>query len=259
MDSDNTVKSVDRALQILKLVARKKEGSGVTELSNGVDINKSSVYRILSTLVKHRLVEQDPSTEKYKLGYGLLELSTRLLESIDLRTEAYPFLRELEKETNEVIHLVVYDQGKVVYIEKLEGTETLRMHSQMGRRAPVHCTAVGKAILAYLPTEQVYDILNHHGMSRHTPKTITELDPLMEQLQEVRERGFALDNEENEMGIICVAAPIFDHRAKAFAAISVSGPIMRMSDERQGQLIDLVKETSVKISQRMGYKGPNQA
>jgi IclR family KDG regulon transcriptional repressor len=254
VENENTVKSVDRAMQILKLVARKKEGSGVTELSNGVDINKSSVYRILSTLVKHKLVEQDPSSEKYKLGYGLLELATSLLESIDLRAEAYPFLKELEKETNEVIHLVVYDQGQVVYIDKLEGTETLRMHSKMGRRAPVHCTAVGKSILAHLPLEQVNDILDRHGMPRHTPKTITDKESFMRQLQEVREKGFALDDEENEIGIICIAAPIFDHRAQAFAAVSVSGPIMRMSDERQRQWVGLVKRTSAEISQRMGHK-----
>jgi IclR family KDG regulon transcriptional repressor len=255
MDNENTVKSVARAMQILKLVSLKKEGSGVTELSNGVDINKSSVYRILSTLVKHGLVEQDTTTEKYKLGYGVLELAASLLESIDLRKEAAPYLRELEQATNEVIHLVVYDQGEVVYIEKLDGTETLRMHSKIGRRAPIHCTGVGKAIVAYLPPGHVLDILERHGMPELTPKTITDRQTYMKELQEIREQGYALDDEENELGIICVSAPIFDQTGQAFAAVSVSGPKIRMSEERQQQLISHVRRTCDQISKRMGYQG----
>ncbi|GAB7389102.1 IclR family transcriptional regulator [Bacillaceae bacterium] len=254
MEKEITVKSVDRAMQLLKLVAQKKEGCGVTELSNQMDINKSSVYRILSTLVKHGLIEQDPVSGKYRLSFGILELASSLLESLDLRTQAYPYLLELEKATNEVIHLVVLDQGEVVYIEKLEGNETLRMHSKVGRRAPVHCTGVGKAILAYLPAHEVDGILEKHGMARHTERTITDKGVLLQELRKIRQRGYALDEEENELGIQCVAAPIFDHRGQVIAAISVSGPTVRMSDERKRVLIQLVKDTGAKISRRMGYR-----
>src|SRR5437868_173476 len=141
------VQSVDRALTIIKIVSSRKEGIGVTELANKLGLNKSSIFRILETLAAHGFIEQNKETKKYKLGYQVLELSTKLLESIDIRKEAIPFLRELEEISNEVIHLVTYFQKEAVYIEKLEGHETLRMHSQVCRRAPMHCTSAGKVIL----------------------------------------------------------------------------------------------------------------
>ncbi len=230
-----------------------KTGLGVTEIANQIDINKSSVYRILSTLVQYGYIEQDAETGKYKLGYKFLEISSKLLESIDLRAEARPFLQELENETNEVIHLVVYDQGEVVYIEKLEGNETLRMHSKVGKRAPMHCTSVGKAILAHLPSSIVSDILERKGMPVHTDKTITDKEEFMKELGQVRQKGFALDLEENEYGITCVAVPIFDHLGKVIAAVSISGPTMRMTDDRLDALKSKMVKTGQGISARLGH------
>jgi IclR family transcriptional regulator, KDG regulon repressor len=248
------VKSVSRALDIITLVSLKKGGLGVTEIANQIDINKSSVYRILSTLVQYGYIEQDSETGRYKLGYKFLEVSSKLLESIDLRAEARPYLQELENLTNEVIHLVVYDQGEVVYIEKLEGNETLRMHSKVGKRAPMHCTSVGKAILAYLPSNVVLDILDRKGMPMHTDKTITNKDSFLQELIEVRKRGYALDLEENEYGITCIAVPIFDHLGKVIAAVSISGPTMRMTKERMEQLQSQMIQIGKKISKRLGFE-----
>ncbi len=254
MERENMVKSVSRALDIITLVSLKKGGLGVTEIANQIDINKSSVYRILSTLVQYGYIEQDSETGRYKLGYKLLEVSSKLLESIDLRAEARPYLQELENLTNEVIHLVVYDQGEVVYIEKLEGNETLRMHSKVGKRAPMHCTSVGKAILAYLPTNVVQDILDRKGMPMHTDKTITNKDNFLQELIEVRKRGYALDTEENEYGITCIAVPIFDHLGKVIAAVSISGPTMRMTKERMEKLQSQMIQIGKKISKRLGFE-----
>ncbi|MFE8697358.1 IclR family transcriptional regulator [Cytobacillus sp. FJAT-53684] len=254
MDRENMVKSVSRALDIIMLVSRKKVGLGVTEIANQMDINKSSVYRILSTLVQYGYIEQDKDTERYKLGYKFLEVSSRLLESIDLRTEAKPFLQELEKETNEVIHLVVYDQGEVVYIEKLDGNEALRMHSKVGKRAPMHCTSVGKAILAHLPSALVQDIIERKGLPSHTDKTITDKDVFLEELAEVRSKGFALDLQENEYGITCIAVPLFDHLGKVAAAVSISGPSIRMTEERLKQLQPRMIEIGKQISARLGFR-----
>ncbi|MCQ6268087.1 IclR family transcriptional regulator [Fictibacillus sp. WQ 8-8] len=254
MERENMVKSVSRALDIITLVSLKKGGLGVTEIANQIDINKSSVYRILSTLVQYGYIEQDSETGRYKLGYKLLEVSSKLLESIDLRAEARPYLQELENLTNEVIHLVVYDQGEVVYIEKLEGNETLRMHSKVGKRAPMHCTSVGKAILAYLPTNVVQDILDRKGMPMNTDKTITNKDNFLQELIEVRKRGYALDIEENEYGITCIAVPIFDHLGKVIAAVSISGPTMRMTKERMEQLQSQMIQIGKKISKRLGFE-----
>ncbi|MDR0137578.1 IclR family transcriptional regulator [Metabacillus idriensis] len=252
MDRENMVKSVSRALDIITLVSLKKGGLGVTEIANQIDINKSSVYRILSTLVQYGYIEQDAETGKYKLGYKFLEISSKLLESIDLRAEARMYLQELENETNEVIHLVVYDQGEVVYIEKLDGSETLRMHSKVGKRAPMHCTSVGKAILAYLPSSVVLDILERKGLPMHTDKTITNKEDFLLELNSVRQKGYALDLEENENGITCIAVPIFDHMGNAIAAVSISGPTIRMTEERLEHLQSRMRNIGRQISLRLG-------
>lgn len=254
MTRENVVKSVSRALDIIDIVMMKKQGMGVTEIANLMDINKSSVYRTLSTLVQYGYVEQDAETERYKLGYKFLEISSKLLESIDLRTEAQTYLKELEQETNEVIHLVVYDQGEVVYIEKLEGNQMLRMHSKVGKRAPMHCTSVGKAILANLPTSVVLRILEEKGMPVHTQHTIVDKDKFLVELETVKKRGFAYDLEENEPGITCIAAPIFDHLGHVHAAVSISGPTIRMTKERLQELEPLIIKKGRAISQRLGYE-----
>lgn len=254
MERENMVKSVGRALDIITLVSLKKGGLGVTEIAKQIDINKSSVYRILSTLAQYGYIEQDEDTGRYKLGYKFLEISSKLLESIDLRAEARPFLQQLEDETNEVIHLVVYDQGEVVYIEKLDGNQTLRMHSKVGKRAPVHCTSVGKAILAYLPLNVVLDILDRKGMALHTDKTITNKDIFIQELASVKRNGYALDLEENEYGITCIAVPIFDHLGKVIAAASISGPTLRMTDERMTHLQARMLHIGKQISVRLGYE-----
>lgn len=255
MTRENTVKSVGRALDIIQLVSESRNGMGVTELSNQMDINKSSVYRILSTLAQYGYIEKDKENDKYKLGYTFLDISSKLLGSMDLRKEAKPYLRELEKETNEVIHLVVYDQGEVVYIEKLEGNELMRMHSQVGKRAPMHCTSVGKAIMAYLPKEKVEQILDEKGMPMHTSYTFVNKEDLFQDLEKIRTCGYALDLEENEYGITCVAVPIFDHKGDVCAAASVSGSTMRMTKERMERLYPYIIQIGQKISRRLGFKG----
>lgn len=253
MQRDNVVKSVSRALDIIALVGMKKGGLGVTEIANQIDINKSSVFRTLSTLVQYGYIEQDNETGKYKLGYKFLDISSKLLESIDLRTEAKPFLQVLENKINEVIHLVVYDQGEVVYIEKLEGNETLRTHSKVGKRAPMHCTSVGKAILSHLPESDVLSILDRKGMPYHTDHTITSAEEFLQELSQIRQRGYALDLEENEYGITCIAAPVFDHLGNVVAAVSISGPTTRMTTERLNQLGPIMIQTGQKISARLGH------
>lgn len=258
VERENVVKSVSRALDIIQLVGMKKGGLGVTEIAKQMDINKSSVYRILVTLAQYGYIEQDESTGLYKLGYKFLEISSKLLDSIDIRSEAGPFLQQLEDSTNEVIHLVVYDQGEVVYIEKLEGTETLRMHSKVGKRAPMHCTSVGKAILANLPSGMVHEIVERKGLPMHTKHTITDKDALFKELVQVKQNGYALDLEENENGISCIAAPIFDHLGKVVAAISISGPTIRMTEERLNQLKEQMLDVGSQISVRLGFSKQSQ-
>ncbi len=248
------IQSVDRALRIITYVSEKKEGMGVTELAFLLGLNKSSIFKLLSTLAAHGFIEQDQETKKYKLGYKYLELSSMLLESLDLRTQAKPYLKELESATNEVIHLVVYDQGEVVYIEKLEGNETLRTHSKVGKRASMHCTSVGKVILAHLPEDETAEIIAKKGLEKHTENTITDPNIFLNELQKVRKQGYGIEVEENEEGITCIAAPIFDHKGDITAAVSISGPSTRMTAKRLEELMPLITETSKTISARLGYQ-----
>ncbi len=248
------VQSIDRALNIIKIVSSRKDGIGVTELAEMLGLNKSSIFRILATLTAKGFIEQNPETKKYKLGYIYLELSTKLLESIDIRKEAIPLLRELEEISNEVIHLVIYSQKEAVYIEKLEGNETLRMHSQVGKRAPMHCTSAGKVILAHIPRGETIEIIHQKGLPMHTEKTITNEQDLLENLSMIKKQGYGIEREENEPGITCIAAPIFNHRGEVAGAVSISGTSLRMTDEKINGLKDKLMDVGKKISSRLGYK-----
>jgi IclR family transcriptional regulator, KDG regulon repressor len=250
---ENTVQSVDRALQLIDIVSQHRNGCGVTELAHALDISKSTVFRLVSSLVNYGYIEQHLETKNYKLGYKLLELNTRLLDSIDLRTQALPFLKELEDLSNEVVHLVVPNGGEVVYIEKLEGNETLRMHSQVGKRAPMHCTGVGKVILAYLAETTLKKVIKEKGLPKITVNTIDNEKSLYTELNQIRKQGFGYDLEENEIGISCIAAPIFNHKGEITAALSISGPTLRMTDEKMANLKGTIVETCSQISKRLGF------
>ncbi|MFB5661938.1 IclR family transcriptional regulator [Alteribacillus sp. HJP-4] len=247
------VKSVDRALTIIKLVSTKKDGYGVTELADKLELNKSSIFRLLATLMEHGFIEQDLVTKRYRLGYQYLELSSKLLDSMDIRKEAAPYLKKLEELTNEVIHLVIYSQKEAVYIEKLEGNETLRMHSQVGKRAPMHCTSAGKTILAYLSEEEARQIINLKGLPPHTKNTLTDPEELILNLTEIKKRGYGIEREENEIGITCIACPIFNFRGEISGAISISGPSIRMGDDRLNILKDYIMDAGRKVSSRLGF------
>lgn len=249
----NMVKSVDRAMTIIQLVSTRKDGYSVTELAENLGLNKSSIFRIVTTLIEHGFIQQDEETKKYRLGYQYLELSSKLLDSIDIRKEATPFLKELEEWTNEVIHLVIYSQQEAVYIEKLEGNETLRMHSQVGKRAPMHCTSAGKTILAHLPEKEVKEMIEQKGLPKHTEKTMTTEAELMKNIRDIRTNGFGVERDENEVGITCMAVPIFNFRGDIAGSISISGPSIRMSEERIDQLKDPFMTIGYKVSRRLGY------
>ncbi|WP_046179780.1 IclR family transcriptional regulator [Domibacillus tundrae] len=254
MERENVVKSVARALDIVALVSASRTGLGVTEIANQMDINKSSVFRTLATLEQYGYIEQQKETGRYRIGYAFLDVSSKLLDSLDVRAEAQDVLQQLETETNEVVHLVVYDRGEVVYIEKLDGYEALRMHSKVGKRAPVHCTSVGKAILAHLPVTEVIDILDRKGLPIHTEHTITTKESFLKELAHVKKDGYALDLEENEPGIRCIAAPVFDHNGAVAAAVSISGPTLRMTDERLLPLQKRMIQAGKDISNRLGFR-----
>jgi IclR family acetate operon transcriptional repressor len=197
----------------------------------------------------------------FVIGASVLWLAARRLEQLELRSVGRPLLAELRDRTGETVHLGVLEAGQVVYVEKLESPGPLRMASMVGRIVPAHSTALGKAMLAYLPREQVERIVERHGLVRRTPNTITDPARLFQELAAIRARGYSIDNVENEEGIRCVGAAIFDHRGRVAGAVSVSGSVASISLERaRRELGPLVRETAQRISQAMGWagQGPRQ-
>ncbi|PRX32484.1 IclR family transcriptional regulator [Orenia metallireducens] len=251
----NLVKAVDRSINILEELANHQDGLGVTALANRLDIHKSSVHRLLSTLVYRGLVKQDSKTDNYKLGLKLFELGSRIFNELEIREYAKPYLEELVAETDEAVHLVIMDQGEIVYIDKVESSKAIRMNSQIGKRVPVHCSAVGKAMLAYYPELKVDQIIKEQGLAKYTENTITDASEFKEHLKQVKEQGYAIDDVEHELGIRCVAAPIFDYSGEVVSSVSVSGPTIHVTKQRVEQLAKLVKDTAMKISSQLGYRG----
>jgi DNA-binding IclR family transcriptional regulator len=228
----------------------------VKDLSERTGINKASVSKMLSTLAVHGYVRRDPASRRYLLGYKLIELSTRLIESFDIRQAARPMLEKLEAITNEVINLAIYRNGDLIYIDKYEGTKSLRMHSKIGGRAGWTYTSVGKAVFAHLPEPERAYILDGLDFAPHTPYSMTRREDFLEQVEEAGKTGYALDMEENELGIVCVGAPVFDYSGKVVGGVSISSPTVRSNRERLLDLSSLLCAACREISSALGYNAP---
>lgn len=251
----NLVQSLDRALSLLEEIAAAGGEIGITELSNRVELHKSTVHRLLCTLACKGYVEQNPETGDYKLGIKILELAGGLINELEIREEARPYLKELRDTVGETAHLVVRDGEEGVYIDKVDSSQAIRMHSQIGRRIPLHCTAVGKALLADLDREKLEKILGPGKLKRYTEHTITDWEKFLDELRRVAGQGYAVDNEEYEPAVRCVAAPVRNYTGKVVAAVSVSGPVFRLPVEKIDTVARVVMEKAMLISQRLGYLG----
>ncbi len=260
--SQNLVQTIERASQILDILGQSPQGISIRELSTKINLPKGTIHRLLSSLLHFGYVKQDPKTRNYFLGFKLVELGNLLLGQLDLRKEAEPFLRDLAKGTNETVHMVVMDRDEVVYIEKVEFEQNpggLRMASRIGLRNPIHSCAVGKVLLADFSDEALDHFLRGKNLLRRTENTMTDPVQLREHLKLVKKQGFAIDDEENERGIRCIAAPICNEVGRVVAAISISGPAFRVTKKIvQESLKKEVMETAFKISQRLGYRKGNE-
>jgi len=246
------IQSVDRALYILEVLAR-HDGLGLSELSRQVGLNKSTVYRFLTTLHDCGFVRQSPETSKYSLGWKVVELSGWLLEGAELVAAARVPLKRLSEDTQEAVHLGVLDEGEVVYVSKVDSLRPIRIASRIGARVPAHCTALGKSLLAYMPAEEAAAVLRRHPPVPRTSRTRTRPEDVLASLEEVRRDGYSLDLLENEEGIICVGAPIFDNTGALLAAVSISGPDFRSADEAVATTARLVQRCARDISANLGF------
>lgn len=248
----NGAQVVDRVVDILEAFARAESDLGVSDVSRLVGLKKATAHRLIAALRRRGLVTQDPLTRRYRLGLKLWELGTLATAQVDWIDRAKPYLEQLTRETGETSHLAVLSEGQVLYVEKVESPRSLRIPSQVGRRLPVHCTAVGKALVAFLPDDVIKSLAEHHGLPAFTKNTITDLDRLREELANARARGYTTDNEEIEDGLACIGAPVRDHSAHVVAAISIAGPASRVRGERMSAHIRAVIHAANSISRLLG-------
>ena len=249
------VQSVDRALDILESLDYNVEELGVTELAKRLSLHKNNVFRLLATLEIRGYIEQDRKTGNYRLGLKTFEIGNVFLYHLGLRRQARPILEELVSKCNETAYLAVTDGPDVVYVLMQETSHTVRVIPRLGHRLPAHCTASGKVQLAFESKDRLLELFKDRPLRRLTDNTITDLDRLQEHLTEVTRRGFAVDTEELEYGVRCVAAPVRDYSHKVVAGVVLSGPVSRFPLDRiQNELVPLVKEAGAKISQRLGYE-----
>lgn len=255
---NNLVQTIERASSILDILGQSPQGISIKELSTKIKLPKGTIHRLLSSLSYFGYVRQDPKTRNYLLGFKLVELGNLLLNQLDLRKEAEPFLKDLAERTKETVHMVLLDRNEVVYIDKVETdqhTSGLRMASRVGLRNPAHSSAVGKVLLAHFSEEELNNFTKEKGLLKRTENTITDPGRLREHLSIVRAQGYAIDDEENEKGIRCVAAPIYNEVGKPVAAMSISGPAFRITKKViQESLKKEAMETALKVSQRLGFR-----
>ena len=251
MAEKEIVQSVDRALTLLDIVAEHGAIS-LTELSSLAKLNKATVHRLLATLIYKGYIEQNSKTGYYELTFKLFQLGNKKIEKMNSMGVVRSLISELSNKVEETVHLVVEDNKEVVYIDKFEPSkQTFTTHSRVGSRAPMYCTAVGKALLADYPDEVVKEVWDSSDIQPLTAHTITNFTVFMEEIMKVRELGYGIDNEENELGVFCIASVFYNYKGEVAGAISISIPSTRFTNTPD-QYIERVLEYSKRISQLLG-------
>ncbi|HSQ17955.1 MAG TPA: IclR family transcriptional regulator [Anaerolineales bacterium] len=241
------IQSLARGLKILDLLGQSPDGLSVTELAESLGVDKGSASRLVSTLARYGYAQKDELTRRYQLGSQVVSLSRSLLTRLPLREAANPFLQKLMESTGECAHLAVAAQGKALYIDQVESPATLRVNAQVGTLNPLHCTALGKVLLAF------GDLALPAGLETFTPRTITDPETLRLALDDVRHLGYAVDDEEFDPCVRCIAVPVFDLRGKLVGSMGISGPSSRVTRERLPELAAILLEIGHALSERMHF------
>lgn len=249
--------TVLKALMVLECVADADRPLSAAEVAKLCNISRPTAYRLLSTLAVRDYVTQ-VNGSFFRLGAQALSLSRKLLDSIDLPELARPYMRQLGDLTNETVYLSTLQGAEILYIAKIESTQAIRTSCIIGTRNHLYSTSMGKAILAFLPAAEQARLVEQIDLKPLTDKTILNRDTFVAELANIRQRGYAVDDEENEVGVRCVGAPIFDRTGHVFAAISVSAPAYRFHIPRVEEVSSLVLDVTRAISARLGYTFPNR-
>ena len=245
-----SVSSVDRALTFLETLAKSNRGMTLADIARKLRLPKSSAHCILLTLERRGYIYRLPSTHRYLFGMRLLNLAQEALGRLELRARASGPLRQLLEHTQMTVHMAIYEDGEAVLVEKLEPPSAVKMASHIGRRLDLHCTGVGKALLAYLPDDEINRLRVSRIWARHNDNTIVFNNKLQAELEHIRKVGYSFDNEEDEIGFRCVGAPIFENDRTVIAAISVAGTTAQISGTTLDSLSRIVKDAADEISQR---------
>jgi IclR family KDG regulon transcriptional repressor len=248
------VQVLDRTLRLLDLLAESDSDLGPTELGEKLALHRSTTHRLLKVLERHQLIRKSPVEGKYSLGIKLYELGSRVVSQFDLASRSQPFLRRLVDIAGETAHVCVLNDAEMVSVANVEGPWTVRTPSTVGRRTPLYCTSVGKVLLAYLPKAEQGRLIDQVSFVRRTRRTITTRAALETELQLIGRRGFGMDNEEIEDGLRCIGAPVFNHRGEIAAAISVAGPVFRMTRQRLPEIVRAVKGAGRDLSHDLGFR-----
>ena len=247
------IQVLDRALAVLRALSQEGPDLSLAQISTLLGLHKSTAHRLIMVLEGHKLIERNFKTGTYRLGMKLFELGTRAVSQLDLRERARPILERLVRETDETVHLCIYDHGEVVYVDKVEPARSVRLASTVGRRHPAFCTAVGKAMMALMPEDKVEAAVQKHGLHPLTRKTIGSLAELKTELAKVRKLNYATDDEENEEGVCCVGAAVRGASGEVVAAISVSGPSFRLPSAKIPIVAKSVMGAANRLSVELGY------
>lgn len=242
-----SVPAVDKALSALELLAQSRTGLTLGELTRRMALPKSSVHCLLLTLERRGYLHRNEKS-RYLFGLKLFGLANMALSGIGLREKALPFLKALMARTRLTVHLAMLEQGEAVLIEKVEPPNVYRLATWLGKRMDVHCTGLGKALIAHLPEEEVDSLVRERGLPRHNDNTICSPRRLREELARIRKAGYALDDEEDELGARCIGAAIFRSEGKVVAAVSVSGTTAQITSENVATIAEQVKECAASIT-----------
>jgi DNA-binding IclR family transcriptional regulator len=247
------INSILRSSNILRFLTEVKAHFKISEVARELHLDRSTTYRILLSLEKGGLVEKDKETGEYSLGLFAFEIGNAYLNRIDFPKVSKPIMTDLALKVQETVHLAVLSGTEIVYVDKVDSPRPLGIMSKIGQRAPLHCTALGKVLLAFQPEDDLKRILRQLKLIALTSNTIISKQRLMEELRAIRRQGYALDNREIEEDVECIGAPIRDHRANVIAALSISGPQRKINTPQEKQFVSSVVKAAGLISSKLGY------
>lgn len=253
-DAHYQVRALERTLQILAAFSLERPELSLTDLAAATDLPPSTTLRLLSILVNHGYVEKSPDTDRYRIGVTMFERGSIYIQTTSVEAEAAGPLTELARETNQTASLAVLNRNEIVHIAVFQPERAIRYYAPVGQREMAHCTGLGKVLLSGLSDSAVQEIVDQRGLPSRTDRTITTVAALRSQLAAIREQGYAIDNEESLVGLKCVAAPVLDDRNRMVASVSASGPAAEFTSATMPGLIDAVRNTASRISDRLGHR-----